>query len=134
MARTLWFVKLKTNKTCFLNRNTQRKLRDTARHTEWEFLKRRRSSSCSYECSRSIRAFRRPRRHQKVIPFHTLSLSKKKTLPLSLSLSLTLTSFLFKNHRVSYERDTKIINAASFTIEREDHTVGNILRMYANFN
>ncbi|KAL0725827.1 hypothetical protein Bca4012_040426 [Brassica carinata] len=31
--------------------------------------------------------------------------------------------------RVSYERDTKIINAASFTIEREDHTIGNIVRM-----
>ncbi|THG05536.1 hypothetical protein TEA_016689 [Camellia sinensis var. sinensis] len=32
-------------------------------------------------------------------------------------------------YRVSYERDTKIINAASFTIEREDHTIGNIVRM-----
>ncbi|KAL9260124.1 DNA-directed RNA polymerases II, IV and V subunit 11-like protein [Drosera capensis] len=32
--------------------------------------------------------------------------------------------------KVSYERDTKIINAASFTIEREDHTIGNILRMW----
>ncbi|MQM17666.1 hypothetical protein Taro_050642 [Colocasia esculenta] len=31
--------------------------------------------------------------------------------------------------KVSYERDTKIINAATFTVEREDHTVGNILRM-----
>ncbi|KAF6143225.1 hypothetical protein GIB67_039008 [Kingdonia uniflora] len=31
--------------------------------------------------------------------------------------------------KVAYERDTKIINAASFTIEREDHTVGNVLRM-----
>ncbi|KAJ0095208.1 hypothetical protein Patl1_17174 [Pistacia atlantica] len=31
--------------------------------------------------------------------------------------------------KVSYERDTKIINAASFTIEREEHTIGNILRM-----
>ncbi|KAJ6670964.1 DNA-DIRECTED RNA polymerase II SUBUNIT RPB11 [Salix viminalis] len=31
--------------------------------------------------------------------------------------------------KVSYERDTKIINAASFTVEREDHTIGNILRM-----
>ncbi|KAJ4977976.1 hypothetical protein NE237_008756 [Protea cynaroides] len=31
--------------------------------------------------------------------------------------------------KVSYERDTKIINAASFTIEREENTVGNILRM-----
>ncbi|XP_062229137.1 DNA-directed RNA polymerases II, IV and V subunit 11-like [Phragmites australis] len=30
---------------------------------------------------------------------------------------------------MSYERDTKIVNAASFTIEREDHTIGNILRM-----
>ncbi|CAI9103040.1 OLC1v1001457C1 [Oldenlandia corymbosa var. corymbosa] len=31
--------------------------------------------------------------------------------------------------KVSYERDTKTLNAASFTIEREDHTIGNILRM-----
>lgn len=31
--------------------------------------------------------------------------------------------------KVSYERDTKIINAASFTVEREDHTIGNIVRM-----
>ncbi|XP_022769644.1 DNA-directed RNA polymerases II, IV and V subunit 11-like [Durio zibethinus] len=31
--------------------------------------------------------------------------------------------------KVSYERDTKIINPASFTIEREYHTIGNILRM-----
>ncbi|XP_065872662.1 DNA-directed RNA polymerases II, IV and V subunit 11 isoform X2 [Euphorbia lathyris] len=31
--------------------------------------------------------------------------------------------------KVSYERDTKIINAASFTVEREEHTIGNILRM-----
>ncbi|KAL5079967.1 hypothetical protein RYX36_008388 [Vicia faba] len=31
--------------------------------------------------------------------------------------------------KVCYERDTKIINAASFTVEREDHTIGNNLRM-----
>ncbi|XP_073105527.1 DNA-directed RNA polymerases II, IV and V subunit 11-like [Elaeis guineensis] len=31
--------------------------------------------------------------------------------------------------KVSYERDTKIVNAASLTVEREDHTIGNILRM-----
>ncbi|XP_031744368.1 DNA-directed RNA polymerases II, IV and V subunit 11 isoform X2 [Cucumis sativus] len=31
--------------------------------------------------------------------------------------------------RVSYERDTKIMNAATFILEREDHTIGNILRM-----
>ncbi|KAG0485833.1 hypothetical protein HPP92_009912, partial [Vanilla planifolia] len=31
--------------------------------------------------------------------------------------------------KVSYERDTKIVNAGSFSVEREDHTIGNILRM-----
>ncbi|CAH9078871.1 unnamed protein product [Cuscuta epithymum] len=31
--------------------------------------------------------------------------------------------------KVAYERDTKIINAATLTVEREDHTIGNILRM-----
>uniref|UniRef100_A0A8R7VJ54 DNA-directed RNA polymerase RBP11-like dimerisation domain-containing protein n=1 Tax=Triticum urartu TaxID=4572 RepID=A0A8R7VJ54_TRIUA len=32
--------------------------------------------------------------------------------------------------KVSFEKDTKIMNAASFTIEREDHTIGNILRIF----
>eukprot|EP01018_Ginkgo_biloba_P024026 Gb_18981 [translate_table: standard] len=31
--------------------------------------------------------------------------------------------------KVTYERDMKIINAATFIIEREDHTIGNIVRM-----
>ncbi|KAJ4841581.1 hypothetical protein Tsubulata_014504 [Turnera subulata] len=31
--------------------------------------------------------------------------------------------------KVTFERDTKIINAGSFTIEREDHTIGNIVRI-----
>eukprot|EP00245_Coleochaete_scutata_P007253 TRINITY_DN22401_c0_g1_i1.p1 TRINITY_DN22401_c0_g1~~TRINITY_DN22401_c0_g1_i1.p1 ORF type:complete len:119 (-),score=32.09 TRINITY_DN22401_c0_g1_i1:495-851(-) len=31
--------------------------------------------------------------------------------------------------KVEYERDTKIINAAKFTIHKEDHTVGNLIRM-----
>nr|ABK22069.1 unknown [Picea sitchensis]ABK23600.1 unknown [Picea sitchensis]ABK25590.1 unknown [Picea sitchensis]ACN40091.1 unknown [Picea sitchensis] len=31
--------------------------------------------------------------------------------------------------KVSYERDMKIMNAATFVIEREDHTIGNIVRM-----
>ena len=31
--------------------------------------------------------------------------------------------------KVSHERDTKIVNAAAFTIEREDHTIGNLVRM-----
>ncbi|KAL3580234.1 hypothetical protein D5086_018069 [Populus alba] len=48
-------------------------------------------------------------------------------LPLSIANFVSLIRFLFA--RVSYERDTKIINAASFTVEREDHTIGNILRM-----
>ncbi|KAM7270842.1 hypothetical protein ACFE04_030056 [Oxalis oulophora] len=38
-------------------------------------------------------------------------------------------SFSSISSMVSYERDTKIINAASFTVEREDHTIGNIVRM-----
>ena len=39
---------------------------------------------------------------------------------------------LLKKHqrrRVSCVKDTKIENAATLTIQREDHTVGNVLRM-----
>lgn len=32
--------------------------------------------------------------------------------------------------KISYVKDTKIVNAARFVIEREDHTAGNLLRMY----
>ncbi|KAF3645697.1 DNA-directed RNA polymerases II, IV and V subunit 11 [Capsicum annuum] len=42
---------------------------------------------------------------------------------------LILRSFGQRTKRVSYERDTKIMNAATFTVEREDHTIGNIVRM-----
>lgn len=31
--------------------------------------------------------------------------------------------------KVAYERDTKVSNAGTFTIQREDHTLGNVLRM-----
>lgn len=31
--------------------------------------------------------------------------------------------------RISHEKDTKVPHAATFTIQREDHTVGNIVRM-----
>ncbi|CAK9153021.1 unnamed protein product [Ilex paraguariensis] len=31
--------------------------------------------------------------------------------------------------KVPYERDTKMINTGSFTIEKEDHTIGNKVRM-----
>jgi len=31
--------------------------------------------------------------------------------------------------RISIEKDTKVTNAATFTIQREDHTVGNLVRM-----
>jgi DNA-directed RNA polymerase II subunit RPB11 len=30
---------------------------------------------------------------------------------------------------VAYKPDTKVANAGSFTIQREDHTVGNLVRM-----
>ncbi|ETI51280.1 hypothetical protein F441_05353 [Phytophthora nicotianae CJ01A1] len=32
--------------------------------------------------------------------------------------------------KVTYEKDTKISNAGKFTILREDHTMGNLIRMY----
>jgi len=31
--------------------------------------------------------------------------------------------------KISYQKDTKIQNAGSFIVQREDHTLGNILRM-----
>lgn len=39
--------------------------------------------------------------------------------------------FLVSNYfsRVTYQKDTKIQNAASFTLQKEDHTLGNVLRM-----
>ena len=35
----------------------------------------------------------------------------------------------FTHARLSYERDIKIENAGTLTIEREDHTLGNLVRM-----
>ncbi|KAG2665347.1 hypothetical protein I3760_15G004600 [Carya illinoinensis] len=34
--------------------------------------------------------------------------------------------------KVSSKRDTKIINVASFTIKREDHTIGNLICMQSH--
>lgn len=31
--------------------------------------------------------------------------------------------------KVQYDRDMKIMNAATFVIQREDHTIGNVIRM-----
>lgn len=31
--------------------------------------------------------------------------------------------------KITVEKDTKVANAAKFTLQREDHTIGNILRM-----
>ena len=31
--------------------------------------------------------------------------------------------------KLSYERDTKVENAGTFVLQREDHTIGNLLRM-----
>lgn len=31
-------------------------------------------------------------------------------------------------HRIAYERDTKVTNAGTFTLQREDHTIGNAVR------
>ncbi len=34
-----------------------------------------------------------------------------------------------RGNRISFERDSKLPNAGTFTIQREDHTIGNLLRM-----
>jgi DNA-directed RNA polymerase II subunit RPB11 len=39
------------------------------------------------------------------------------------------TSVLCVVRRISLEKDTKVTNAATFTLQREDHTVGNLVRM-----
>lgn len=31
--------------------------------------------------------------------------------------------------RVAFKPDTKVANAGTFTVQREDHTVGNLVRM-----
>jgi hypothetical protein len=31
--------------------------------------------------------------------------------------------------RISFDRDTKVPNAGTFTLQREDHTIGNLVRM-----
>lgn len=35
-------------------------------------------------------------------------------------------------HRVEYRKDTKLKNAGTFIFQREDHTIGNVLRMCVN--
>ena len=47
-------------------------------------------------------------------------------------LSSEVVVFCLWGFRVAYERDMKVMNAATFTVEREDHTVGNVIRMYAH--
>ena len=32
--------------------------------------------------------------------------------------------------RITYEKDPKVVNAATFVVQREDHTIGNIVRMW----
>ncbi|CAG2107769.1 unnamed protein product [Medioppia subpectinata] len=34
--------------------------------------------------------------------------------------------------KITIEKDTKVPNAAIFTVNKEDHTLGNMIRMYAN--
>lgn len=31
--------------------------------------------------------------------------------------------------RISYAKDTKVVNAGTFTVQREDHTLGHLIRM-----
>lgn len=43
----------------------------------------------------------------------------------------TIRMLVLCTHRVEYKKDTKLMNAGTFIFQREDHTIGNILRMYA---
>ncbi len=36
---------------------------------------------------------------------------------------------MFCTCRIAVEKDTKVAHAAKFTLQREDHTIGNVLRM-----
>ena len=36
----------------------------------------------------------------------------------------------FSFFRITVEKDTKVPNACQFTIAKEDHTLGNMIRMY----
>lgn len=35
--------------------------------------------------------------------------------------------------RITITKDTKVPNAAHFTVNKEDHTLGNLLRAYVGF-
>ena len=36
--------------------------------------------------------------------------------------------------KLTFTRDTKVSNAGTFIVQQEDHTLGNIVRMYALFH
>lgn len=93
-------------------------------------VKKRGKKLRTHECSGPLRAIRRSRRNQEVTSHSYFSLSVFPNLLYQILSFLFVFNFLKFDFRVSYERDTKIINAASFTTEREEHTIGNILRMY----
>lgn len=37
------------------------------------------------------------------------------------------------SHRLTLEKDTKVPNAATVVIQREDHTIGNLLSSYVQY-
>ncbi|XP_054155051.1 DNA-directed RNA polymerase II subunit RPB11-a-like isoform X1 [Oppia nitens] len=58
--------------------------------------------------------------------FFCLKINLLITFSLYLSLSLSLS---FPPFRIGIEKDTKVPNAAIFTVQKEDHTLGNMIRM-----
>lgn len=62
-----------------------------------------------------------------LIDLNYLSSLKALKSIISISFFFVLIIVVF---RVTYTKDTKVPNAGSFTVQKEDHTMGNIIRMY----
>lgn len=75
----------------------------------------------------------------KYVPFPRIALLYENSRSLLLALcfarfvSSASCSPLVSSHRLSVKEDTKIPDAATFTINKEDHTLANMLRSFVPF-
>lgn len=53
---------------------------------------------------------------------------RQKIVTITVSVCFLLNYFTYR--RVQKEDDTKVTNAAIFTVNKEDHTLGNMIRQY----
>jgi hypothetical protein len=78
------------------------------------------------ECSTDIRILRPFRRREEV---SNLTLILQLPIHSKPKIRINLTVYFCPHSRVIIELDTKVPNAALFTINKEDHTLGNMIRM-----